>query len=317
MTRVASSYSRNASEWRALLNFESDPTKRSLNALLTGSSMPRFGTYEEPPDSLVLRILGLKEKPTTQDEIKRAFRKRVRETHPDLQGHNPMDWSIAVGWGRAQQTAEFQEVVWARDVLLRKVREAPRATNGKRVTFSEPPDIPQSATYNTADRLEAEYRKWRTEADPKVWGSVPTTEEEWIPGVKRHLKAEAVKTAELCGVCARDIGPDEPVEWRSWRELRCSYCSLGLKAGTNPCKNCQRPTWDRRRGSSHTLCCERCKTAFYNRRARERRARREARRRSWNPPKCVGCGKVIENRRADARYHNDACRQKAYRQRKR
>ncbi len=70
--------------------------------------------WPQPPDRVPLRLLGLSEKPASQDAIRAAFRAEVKLVHPDL---SALPTLLA-------QTPEVQELVWARDVLLRKVPPA-------------------------------------------------------------------------------------------------------------------------------------------------------------------------------------------------
>jgi len=103
-----------------------------------------FGVaWAEPPDRVPLRILGLDTKPTTHAEIKSAFRARVMRAHPDLAVYADPGLREAAE-AIAGETPEVQELVWARDVLLRKVpKPAPvTAKNhpmGDIITRNDPP----------------------------------------------------------------------------------------------------------------------------------------------------------------------------------
>jgi hypothetical protein len=104
----------------------SDLFTPSFDSLFAGVFAELFGigTYPEPPDITVLRILGLEARPATQDEVKSAFRARLRRVHPDIdayEGTHLAGASAAV----AIQRPEVRELVWARDVLLRKVPPPP------------------------------------------------------------------------------------------------------------------------------------------------------------------------------------------------
>ena len=80
-----------------------------------------FGSFDEPPNSVPLRILGLSEIPADESALRLAFVTKVRELHPDL---NPLD---EASWQEVHGD-EWEEVQWARVVLLRKI---PRpVTNG-------------------------------------------------------------------------------------------------------------------------------------------------------------------------------------------
>ncbi len=85
----------------------------------------------EPPDSVPLEILGLDSIPATRQGLIEAFRQRVRDTHPDHQDvFNPINVADRAS---IEQSAEFQQVVWARDVLLPKTHD-PSVTGGQSST---------------------------------------------------------------------------------------------------------------------------------------------------------------------------------------
>lgn len=79
-----------------------------------------FGSWPEPPDAIPLRILGLAEKPTSQETVKSAFRARVMQAHPDLAIYTDPGLRRAAEAIVAREP-DVQELVWARDVLLHKV----------------------------------------------------------------------------------------------------------------------------------------------------------------------------------------------------
>lgn len=93
--------------------FDDDP----FVALLGG-----FGDVAAPPDSVPLRILGLDELPATHDAVKTAFRARVMAAHPDLAAYTIPDVRKAAEAAVAG-AQDVQELVWARDILLRKIPE--------------------------------------------------------------------------------------------------------------------------------------------------------------------------------------------------
>ena len=66
-------------------------------------------SWPEPPDIVPLRILGLNYMPTDRAAVKQAFRFKMFAAHPDV---NP---------DTASAQDDVQELVWARDVLLRKI----------------------------------------------------------------------------------------------------------------------------------------------------------------------------------------------------
>jgi hypothetical protein len=89
-----------------------DVFEPGIDTLFAGMFAELFGigTYPEPPDITVLRILGLKERPATQDEVRSAFRARLRQVHPDVaayEGTHLADASAAV----AVQRPEVRELM--------------------------------------------------------------------------------------------------------------------------------------------------------------------------------------------------------------
>ncbi|MGH3300358.1 MAG: hypothetical protein ACRDOK_01540 [Streptosporangiaceae bacterium] len=85
--------------------------------------LPALGSYPEPPDSLVLRILGLDARPASQDVVRSAFRARLRQVHPDLteSTYSAVPSLQSAAGALAMQRPEVAELAWARDVLLRKI----------------------------------------------------------------------------------------------------------------------------------------------------------------------------------------------------
>jgi hypothetical protein len=65
----------------------------------------------EPPVCVPLRILGLNYMPTTKEAVRQAFRFKMFAAHPDLNPDHPP----------AEAQADVQELVWARDWLVRKI----------------------------------------------------------------------------------------------------------------------------------------------------------------------------------------------------
>ncbi len=92
-----------------------------------------LGTYAEPPVSVLLRILGLAEKPADHQAVKAAFRARVMQAHPDVTAYVDPGLRTAAE-AIAAGTPEVQELVWARDALLRMI---PKPVTGEKVTGSE------------------------------------------------------------------------------------------------------------------------------------------------------------------------------------
>jgi hypothetical protein len=129
----------------------------------------------------------------------------------------------------------------------------------------------------------------------------------------------AASNAEVCAKCGASIAAGDPV----WIDTYRYY----LKAAT--CAECARRPWDEPElvgrcdgGCGHEVhvrerldrlrlfCCRRCEIRFYTLQRKNERARRRRRH-------CAVCGGMFEPRRAGARTCGSACRQKAYRVRKR
>ena len=108
-----------------------DPFAPGFDSLFAGMFAELFGigTYPEPPDITVLRLLGLTERPAAQDEVKAAFRARLRELHPDAERYEGTHLAAATA-AIAVQRPEVRELVWARDVLLRKTPPPPVTASG-------------------------------------------------------------------------------------------------------------------------------------------------------------------------------------------
>jgi hypothetical protein len=98
----------------------------------------------------------------------------------------------------------------------------------------------------------------------------------------------------LCERCA-------PERFRNWPSAPCTTCGR-LVVQT-------RGGWWHKR--ARNFCCRECERLFYQAYNREKReAARE-------PRDCARCGERFWPARSDARYCKDACRQAAYRERRR
>lgn len=87
-----------------------------------------FGVADVP-ETIPLRILGLRPPVPNREAIVSAFRRRVIEVHPDLQ--LAYDHPVLQGGAEAvEDRPEIRELVWARDVLVEI------APNGDSVTDS-------------------------------------------------------------------------------------------------------------------------------------------------------------------------------------
>lgn len=80
-----------------------------------------LGSHPEPPDIVPLRILGLNAMPATQDAARAAFKARLKQVHPDVDAYTAVPELQEAADAAAAGRPEVAEVVWARDVLLRKI----------------------------------------------------------------------------------------------------------------------------------------------------------------------------------------------------
>lgn len=148
-------------------------------------------------------------------------------------------------------------------------------------------------------------------------------------------EARAGRTGGVCAACDRGLSAGEPV-WRirvsrqvlaGWGSRIIPVC-LACRPNpatdpwlaqfgprflpVQPCGGCGRPVHNLDDGKQyrrrHPACSERCKRTSYGRARRERRY--AARQRI-----CEGCGLRFSATRSDAKYHSNACRQRAYRDR--
>ena len=138
------------------------------------------------------------------------------------------------------------------------------------------------------------------------------------------------RTAEVCCECGRDIAPGEVIAriyqvqvgglLGTTRRLMvlCEDCARAYRGRyfqeERTCAFCGRVVWRgrywARRYKRRVFCCERCQWSYYNARQVASRAKDRA------GAECVVCGQPFEPARAGALYCSDACRQRAYRQRK-
>jgi hypothetical protein len=155
---------------------------------------------------------------------------------------------------------------------------------------------------------------------------------------------KAVANGEVCGRCFGRLEPGEAVfvlPWAAyWVErlgryvenligARCANCGapFGLRRVygdvwtdgygiryylERPCVTCGRPVFrDRAYVRKYVACCDGCRKANHNRVRRERR-----RARARDGKACDVCGESFTATRADAKTCSSACKQKAYRRRR-
>jgi hypothetical protein len=148
----------------------------------------------------------------------------------------------------------------------------------------------------------------------------------------RRAVYAARKEGHQCAECGHKFKPREHV-WRNrvslgkgyfggWRQTvapvceKCRAVSFGKTFGkAKPCEACGRFVHDQVDSSrKHTFCSEACALKVYSAAAcTAAKAARAAER--GESRICAGCGGSFKPRRADARFHSAACKQRAYRQR--
>jgi len=177
---------------------------------------------------------------------------------------------------------------------------------------------------------------------PRVSSNKRNTTDREMPYEDRPPR-EAVENGEVCGRCFGRLEAGEAVlltRWARWwyeREGRyresfgpvCGECArlsrLKHRHGDvwwdedllsyylkRPCETCGRPVYKRRDNvrRRYVVCCESCRRACCNRVRRERRAART------RGKVCEVCGEAFTPTRSDQKTCSPACKQKAYRQRK-
>jgi hypothetical protein len=142
-------------------------------------------------------------------------------------------------------------------------------------------------------------------------------------GRQRHWRA---RRGESCGSCGRDLDQHATV-WRAqvcvgahgdnpvyWMTILCRACRPSSREWHHPhtCDTCGRAVVVEVRGSRsrrHVFCCERCASRWHNEQRNQRA--RQARERT-----CPICGRAFVGSRRDASTCSPACRQKAFRLRR-
>jgi hypothetical protein len=166
------------------------------------------------------------------------------------------------------------------------------------------------------------------------------------------IEYKAKKSAEVCGQCGGEIG--EPVFFttkntRRWRVPACADCGRDyylavrletkLKTVSPPgldeltqilepthaeaeCVSCGRTcilcrdrhkfekSWLKYRGERRTFCSQRCRVRHNNQKRSEQLERERAN------TECQECSDIFTPDRSDAKYCSAACKQRAYRKRK-
>lgn len=198
-----------------------------------------FGSYKEPPPEIPLRILGLVPV-ASQREIRKAFRAKVIEAHPDMKAafDNPALQDIAQK--HRKDLPEIRELIWARDCALMQAPK-PVTTTGDR-TASHPATVtrPQREYFTT--EIGAEYVC-------RLCGAA------LCPPARIRHRYDSV-SCFYCETCFQEKNtqryPDSSVR-------RCVVCGVGMSVRRPGC-----------------YCSDQCRNKAYRDQRRERRAwRRE------------------------------------------
>lgn len=230
------------------------------------------GSWPQPPKHLPLRILDLSGD-SSAEEIKKAYRIKLLEAHPDLQPafENPEYREIAQE-GR-KDMPDIQELVWARDCALRKAFKPVTTTSG--ITMGHVASVTPRREYFDSKAGE-----------PRVC---------WLCG--KVLKPERPTPkyraqTVYCDPCIeKEEKENEKNKYWSRYHQRCPGCGVWTSAG-----------W-----LTSRYCSDECRRSVEATRGRERRKRRRADR------VCLTCGEKFTPGRSDGKYCSSACRQRAYR----
>lgn len=203
--------------------------------------------------------------------------------------------------------------------------EKVHSRNGDRVTAADSPPLSTSQSRNAlavAERpLDALMAQMSAGVDPAV-------------RERRRLVADARRLCERCAKCGRSVRPDEHVtnlrlsmgynimgSSSYWLAPVCDGCAPtrpGAWSYDAACPGCQRPVTryisstpsDPWAPEKPCYCSTRCIERVQSRRRSVARAARRVR-------ECVVCETEFTPKRSDGRYCTNACRQDAYRMRKR
>jgi hypothetical protein len=211
------------------------------------ASMFAIGFWAEPPTRVPLRILGISgdHRPSHQ-HIQHMFRTKIKAAHPDLQ---PDDYHI-----RDVDAADVQELVWARDVLMRK--------------FPPPPD-PATVAANARQHVSSVTRN-----------RCPVCKDEHNETFERPHRSRG-RWRGYCERCARDAENARRREirhfFRAHTDDGCFDCALIPADRHNPpsesdlvshrqCEGCGAVFTPARADGRY--CCSACRQAAYRKRNR-------------------------------------------------
>jgi hypothetical protein len=275
-----------------------------------------LGLHSDPPESVPLRILGL-DAVSCRADVVAAFRRKVLTCHPDLGAYSLVPGANETVEAVAWNDMTVQELVWARDLLLRMHPEPVTTEKGHTVL---PP----------FSRNEVEYAEpeWRRHRQARVQELIPQVEERrarareggyqhrWLESVEQAaaklLEDLAREDCRWCSTCGRGIAAAAPVwrqrNWRGRVQVVCEGCrdEYQFFGWSAPCARCGR-TVHQKNWQQRTVCSESCRLALDRERARLERAESRVGKR------CAECDEPFDADRADRRYCSNACRQRAYR----
>lgn len=161
-----------------------------------------FGTTDDVPETIPLRILGLVPPVPNREAIVAAFRRRALEVHPDLQ--LAYDHPVLQAGAEVLATRpEIRELVWARDVLLSMVPEPVTASNGG----SNPPRSPVTPGASVCRKCQRECEHYAVMADHSrrarwCWRCVQADDTEQAKERRRRRRAN-----RRCAHCAAVFTP--------------------------------------------------------------------------------------------------------------
>lgn len=328
---------------------------RGLFGHLFGGFFDDFlGVGAVAPESIPRRLLGVEAgAPLEVIRVHQAFRRRIRALRPDLTERQADDLRRRPAAAQPQEEA-LTELLWAREELLRraeqaeaerKARDAAIAGGGVAATGCSINGVPGSrhAEETVAQQLERLSAAGARRAAEVTWADLRAPNGRWRGYRREYVNLEPGKIggereawvtrtetdtvalsdirnvpAPACRTCGEALGPDATAYLDGGRGRGAPRCEACYRAdrwhffvrARGRCAVCDRPV---ARGSSWPptiTCSPACKALVGIVRQRERRL--EAR-----PKVCAVCGAAFDATRADQVTCSAACRQKAYRQRRR
>lgn len=241
-----------------------------------------LGKCPEPPKHLPLRILGLSGSPLP-DEIRKAYRAKLLETHPDLRpAFDNSEYQEMAEKGRGD-LPDVQELVWARDCALKHAPE-PKPVTGNQGIMMEPLTNVTSTPYKPRKTFKSK------QGEPQVCRFCG----EEIKPIRIYQKGRYWGQSVYCDSCMEK--EKQKVKNWNWDKhyKHCAFCNVWFgNSGFQIIKYCNRD------------CAVSAETAR-QRKARERRRSNIV---------CLECGEKFTPKRRDAKYCKAICKQRAFRKR--